>query len=169
MAKPLKEIEARGAELAELCGVRRWTVGFAESCTAGLLSSWVGSRPGASKYFKGAVVSYSGDVKSGVLGVPSHMLAVHGEVSIPVAREMARGARVALGVDWSVSLTGIAGPTGGSVDKPVGTVYFAVCGPGFERVSRQQFAPKLERQDIQRQAALFAFDFLLSAMRWPKG
>lgn len=153
------------SELEKICRERGWTVGLAESCTGGLLSSWIGARPGISSLFVGAVVSYARKVKETVLGVPSVLMAAHGEVSIPVAKAMAAGGRKALGSTWCVSITGIAGPSGGSVEKPVGTVCFAVSGPGVEEACWKVFPAGGGRQDIQRQAALFAFDFLLSAMR----
>jgi len=152
-------------KLESVCRARGWTVGFAESCTGGLLSAWVCERPGVSNIFAGAVVSYARKVKESVLGVPLSLMQVHGEVSLPVARAMAVGGRKALGCTWCVSITGIAGPSGGSVEKPVGTVCFAVSGPGVEETSGQVFPAGGGRQDIQRQAALFAFDFLLTVMR----
>jgi PncC family amidohydrolase len=152
-------------ELEKICADRGWTIGLAESCTGGLLSASICERPGVSKLFKGSIVSYARDVKERVLGVPKSLIQVHGEVSLPVAVAMARGAREALDCDWSVSITGIAGPSGGSSEKPVGTVCFAVVGPGFERFESQLFPADGGRQDIQRQAAIFAFEFLLSAMR----
>lgn len=158
------DVVTRVQEMAKICEARHWKVGFAESCTGGLLASWVSSQPGVSSFFSGAVVSYARNVKAEVLGVPSHLLAAHGEVSLPVARAMAHGARQKLQVDWSVAITGIAGPTGGSADKPVGFVCFAVSGPGFEKAEHRLFDSQ-PRQDVQRQAAFFAFDLLLSAMR----
>ena len=110
-------------------------------------------------------MSYARAVKEHVLKISSALLKTHGEVSVTVALAMARGVRQVLGADWAVSVTGIAGPGGGSADKPVGYVCFAVVGPGFEKVVSQQFGAHGGRQDIQRQCALFAFDFLLNAMR----
>ena len=159
------DVLQRVQEMEKLCLARGWSVGLAESCTGGLLSSWICAYPGASRFFNGAVVSYARSVKVALIDVPKPLLLAHGEVSLPVARAMAFGARRRLAVDWSVSVTGIAGPGGGSPLKPVGTVCFAVAGPGFEKVSGQLFPASGGRQDIQRQAALFAFDFLLSAMR----
>lgn len=150
--------------LIQICQQRDWTLGFAESCTGGLLSSRVTEVPGVSAVFLGSVISYAGAVKSSSLEVPSSALKAYGEVSEPVARYMARGARKRLKCDWSVSITGIAGPGGGSPEKPVGTVFFAVSGPGFETAVRQQFSgPK--RKDIQQQSADFALDLLLNAMK----
>lgn len=158
------EIENRVRQLEAICLARGLKVGFAESCTGGLLSSWVCTYPGASKFFVGAVVSYAQSVKNAVLGVPEHLMLTHGEVSIPVAKAMAWGARAQLDCDWAVSITGIAGPGGGSPEKPVGTVCFAVNGPGLEEAVSKQFPAGGGRQDIQRQAALFAFDLLLNKM-----
>jgi len=81
-----------------------------------------------------------------------------------VALAMVRGAREHLDVDWAVSITGIAGPTGGSPEKPVGTVFFAVCGPGFERVEQKQFGPK-PRQEIQKRSAAYALQMLWSSIQ----
>jgi PncC family amidohydrolase len=152
-------------ELESLCKQRGWTVGVAESCTGGLLSSWICAAPGVSSFYKGAVVSYARSVKTNILNVPRPLIQTHGEVSVTVAKAMAAGAREALGSDCAVSITGVAGPSGGTVEKPVGFVCFAAVGPGFERVVSKQFEAGGGRQDIQRQAALFAFDFLLNAMR----
>jgi PncC family amidohydrolase len=158
-------IEKSLSELDELCRRRGWSVGLAESCTAGLLASWIGARPGVSKWFHGAVVSYSRQVKAQILGVPLKWLSAHGEVSLPVARAMAQGARLALLCDWAVSVTGIAGPSGGTPTKPVGTVCFAVSGPGFDEVWLKNFPPTAERHAIQEMAAAQALEFLLLAMK----
>lgn len=152
-------------ELVKLFQQRGESFGFAESCTGGLLSTWVTSLPGVSSVFKGSVISYAGEVKIRVLGVPRSSIAVHGEVSQPVALGMARGARDVLSCSWAVSLTGIAGPSGGSVDKPVGTVCFAVVGPGVEKSVIRHFDSKQSRTNIQRQAAFFALDLLLDELK----
>lgn len=157
--------EAKIIQLKDLCVARGWTVGLAESCTGGLLSSWLASFSGISKVYQGSIVSYARHVKVHVLGVKTSTIQALGEVSEPVALGMARGARKALCCDWSVAITGIAGPTGGSVEKPVGMVCFAVSGPGFERSVTHLFPSQLKRHEIQRQAALFAFDLLISAFR----
>ncbi len=159
------EVVDRVQVLARICQANDWTVGVAESCTGGLLSTWICSQPGVSSFFLGGVVSYGRDVKISLLDVPPHVLSAHGEVSLPTAKAMASGLKKRIGCDWSVSITGIAGPTGGTADKPVGFVCFGVAGPGFELSVHQQFNTLGGREDIQRQAALFAFDFLLNAMR----
>ncbi len=159
------EAISRTQTLIEICAKRSWTFGLAESCTGGLLSAWISSQSGVSACFKGSVVSYAREVKENVLKVPSPIILANGEVSLPTAKAMAVGAKKVLGSDWAVSITGVAGPSGGTLLKPVGYVCFAVIGPGFERVVQQQFDAHGERQDIQRQSALFAFDLLLNAMR----
>ncbi|MFZ3228766.1 MAG: CinA family protein [Pseudobdellovibrio sp.] len=108
------------------------TVGFAESCTGGLLSSYFTAQAGVSDVFMGAVICYSNAVKQKVLGVKSQTLVAVGAVSSETATELAEGALKALDVKVSVSITGIAGPNGGSVQKPVGTVFIAVAGSRSE-------------------------------------
>src|SRR4051812_40410434 len=89
------------------------------------------SQPAVSSFYRGGVISYDRDVKADILNVPHSLMDVTGEVSVPTAVAMARGARSVLKCDWAVSITGIAGPTGGTPEKPVGTVCFAVAGPAF--------------------------------------
>lgn len=162
MTNPLME---QLVEVEKICLMRGWRIGFAESCTGGLLSSWVAQKPGISNIFQGSVVTYARRAKIEILGVKLSTIQAMGEVSEPVARGMAQGARKVLGCDWSVAITGIAGPGGGSKEKPVGLVCFAVSGPGFEKAVTHLFPSGLERHEIQRQAALFAFDLLVSGLR----
>jgi PncC family amidohydrolase len=138
-------------------------LGFAESCTGGLVSSWIAAQSGVSAFFQGSVVSYAGGVKVSVLGVKTKTIEAFGEVSTKVALEMARGARQKLNSDWAVSITGIAGPTGGTPDKPVGTVCFAVCGPNFEQSVQMKFKEK-ERTMLQEESAQYALEFLWQSL-----
>ena len=154
--------EKREKAITQLCewfDQNQLRLGLAESCTGGLLSSWFVARSGVSKFFQGAVVSYAGDVKVQALSVSTKTLETYGEVSEPVALEMAKGACKNLHSDWSVSITGVAGPSGGTPDKPVGTVCFGVCGPGFEKTVLKNFKIK-ERTLLQQESAQFALDFL---------
>jgi PncC family amidohydrolase len=142
---------------------RNQTIGFAESCTGGLLSARMAAEPGVSDIYLGAVVSYSYSAKESLLGVSRNVLRLEGAVSERVARQMAQGLRTQVKCDWSAAITGIAGPTGGTPDKPVGTVWFAVAGPGVELTAMKLFAGN--RGEIQSQAADFAVELLLSALQ----
>ena len=108
---------------------RGQTLSLAESCTGGYVSHRITSVPGSSAYFIGGVVSYANAVKMEELGIPSDMLELNGAVSRPVVEKMASGVRTALRTDWSIAVSGIAGPDGGTPEKPVGTVWMAVAGP----------------------------------------
>ena len=108
---------------------RRQTLATAESCTGGVIASRFTAMPGASAYFLCGVVSYSNEAKIRVLGVDADTIARYGAVSEQVARQMAEGARRVAGADYAIATTGIAGPTGGSAEKPVGTVWIAVATP----------------------------------------
>lgn len=126
----------------------------AESCTGGAVSASLAAIPGASAALEGGIISYSNAIKTKLLGVPEEILREHGAVSEPTARAMAIGARAALGSDLSVSVTGIAGPTGGSAEKPVGTVHFGVFdGEVFEHKQLHLFGP---RGTVQRAAQRWA-------------
>jgi nicotinamide-nucleotide amidase len=112
------------------------TLATAESCTGGLIGHRLTKVPGSSEYFLGGIIAYANQIKERVLGVSPQTLETHGAVSAETAIEMARGARRVLGVDLAVSVTGIAGPGGGTAEKPIGLVYAALAAPGFERVER---------------------------------
>lgn len=164
----LKEFQPQVLEVQTLFEQKKWTLGFCESCTGGLLSAAVVAQSGVSSFYKGAVVSYAGSVKESVLHVPSGVIQSEGEVSLPVVQAMALGVKKVLNVDWCLSVSGVAGPGGGSAEKPVGTVCFGLLGPHFERQEKRIFSAPvgaLQREDIQRQSVIFAFDFLLSAVR----
>ena len=124
------------ALVLELCRERGLTLGTAESCSGGLVAARLTSVPGSSDVFPGAVVAYSNEVKARELGVPQALLDEHGAVSAEVAKAMAEGARSRLGVDVAVSVTGVAGPGGGTEEKPVGLVFLHASGPDGELASR---------------------------------
>lgn len=115
--------------IGKLLKTRDQTLTLAESCTGGFVSHLITSVPGSSAYYVGGVVSYANAVKMEELGIPSDMLELNGAVSQPVAERMAVGVRDALKSHWSIATTGVAGPDGGTPEKPVGTVWFAVAGP----------------------------------------
>lgn len=112
------------------------TVATAESCTGGLVAHVLTEIAGSSGYLRGGIVAYADEIKVGLLGVPPEVIAAHGAVSAQVAVAMAEGARAALGSDIAVGVTGVAGPGGGTPDKPVGLVYVAVAGNGAPGVRR---------------------------------
>ena len=125
-ARGEKAIEER---VLDLCRDRGLTLATAESCTGGLVAARLTAVPGASRAFRGGVVAYSDEVKRSELGVPAGLLERHGAVSPEVAAAMAAGARERLGADVAVSVTGVAGPDGGTPEKPVGLVYLHAEGP----------------------------------------
>ena len=124
------------AVVNDLLAERGRTVVFAESCTGGAVTARVASVPGASRVLRGGVVAYDNEVKVGALGVSPATLDAHGSVSEAVVLEMARGARARLGADVGVATTGVAGPSGGTLEKPVGTVWLAYADGGGERAVR---------------------------------
>jgi PncC family amidohydrolase len=137
--------------IAKILTAHYQTLGLAESCTGGQIAASFTAKSGASKFFNGAIVSYANSAKRDLLGVRETQLKKHGAVSKEVALAMARGARRALKVDWAVSVTGIAGPTGGTKNKPVGLVFYAVVGPHFAKVENRIISGTRKR--IQKEAA----------------
>ncbi|TNF00785.1 MAG: CinA family protein, partial [Bacteroidetes bacterium] len=123
--------------VGELLVEKKATVATVESCTGGKIASEISKVPGASRYFQGAFVTYSNDLKMMLAGVRKETLIEHGAVSQETVTEMALGGRKVLGVDYSIAVSGIAGPEGGSEEKPVGTVWIAVAGP--EGVTSKKF------------------------------
>lgn len=139
------------------------TLATAESCTGGTIAARFTAMAGASAYFRGGVVAYSNDLKQQVLGVSADDLERFGAVSEPVARQMAEGVRRLTGSDYAVATTGIAGPAGGSEEKPVGTVWIAVAGPrGTAAVCRQCGT---DRGQIVDRASSFAIGLLRDALK----
>ena len=130
---------------------RNESIVFAESCTGGLLSSKITSVSGSSKVFKGSVIAYSNEFKNLLLDVPNDLINSYGAVSQEVADSMAIGVKNKLNSDWAISITGIAGPNGGSESKPVGLVYIAIKGPNNKSVKiKKKYNPLRNRNEIQR-------------------
>ena len=126
-------------KLVEMLDERDLTISFAESCTAGLIASMIGNVPGASKIFNESYVTYSNEAKIKLLSVDEELLKQHGAVSHQVANEMAEGVKKCSEADIGVSVTGIAGPTGGTVSKPVGLVYIGIATSSSCTVYKYQF------------------------------
>ncbi|NCO20123.1 MAG: CinA family protein [Gammaproteobacteria bacterium] len=139
------------------------TLALAESCTGGWIAKCCTDLPGSSAWFEAGFVTYSNRAKSEALGVRTASLQRHGAVSEIVAADMARGARDAAHADWAISVTGIAGPDGGTPDKPVGTVCFGWVGPDDEPETETcLFAG--DRDEVRRQTVAHALDGLLSRL-----
>ncbi|MFZ1694588.1 MAG: CinA family protein, partial [Flavobacteriales bacterium] len=133
-----------------------------ESCTGGYVSHLITGVPGSSAYFIGGVVSYANAVKMEELGIPSDMLELNGAVSQPVVERMASGVRDALKTDWSIALSGVAGPDGGTEEKPVGTVWIAVAGPDGVQATKVYFPGT--RDLVIRRSALAALNMLRKSL-----
>lgn len=142
----------------ELLMKNKKTLALAESCTGGLVAAKVTSIPGSSLYFKQGVVAYANEAKMQYLGVKKETLEKHGAVSEETAREMAQGMKRASGADYAISLTGIAGPSGGSAEKPVGLVFIGISGPDSDEVFRYRFPGN--RTDVRERASNHALDLL---------
>ena len=139
------------------------TLATAESCSGGLVAHRITNVSGSSEYFLGGIVAYSNKVKAALLHVPKEDLAAYGAVSEQVARCMAEGARACLGADYAVGVTGIAGPHGGTPEKPVGLVFIAVAAPEATMVLRNQFQGT--RQAVKNQTADRALGILLEVLK----
>jgi nicotinamide-nucleotide amidase len=137
-------------------------VALAESCTGGMVAELLTEVAGASAVLDLGVVAYANEIKERILGVDGAALAAHGAVSEPVARAMAEGARRVGGATWGLGITGIAGPTGGTPEKPVGTVHLAISGPGGTEALARRYPG--DRARIRRQAAFEALNLLRLAM-----
>ena len=129
---------------------RGLTLATAESCTGGSIASALTAQAGSSAYFKGSVVAYSNEVKESVLGVKHSTLEAHGAVSEATVREMAEGARQRLGADLAIATSGIAGPGGGTKEKPVGTIWIAVATPSGTEAALLSFPGRRRQQNIER-------------------
>lgn len=139
---------------------RKLTLATAESCTGGLVAAALTVVPGTSDVLDGGFVTYSNAAKTGMLGVPADLIARHGAVSEQVAAAMAEGAIDRCGVDLAVSVTGVAGPGGGSEHKPVGLVWFGAVGPAGMVTLERRFGD-LGRDGVRRAALFQALDLLL--------
>jgi nicotinamide-nucleotide amidase len=151
----------RAAPLLARCQALNLHIVTAESCTGGLLAGVLTEAPGASKVVEGGFVTYSNRAKHDVLGVAEDMIAVHGAVSAPVARAMAEGALAAApDAELAVAVTGIAGPSGGSADKPVGLVFFGGARRGGPTVHRECRFGDIGRGEVRRASIVEAIEVL---------
>ena len=171
LAAPLEEwLFARDddpveAHVLELCRARGLTLATAESCTGGLVAARLTSVPGSSDVFVGSVVAYANEVKEHELGVPPATLAEHGAVSAETAAAMAEGVRERLGAEVAVSVTGVAGPGGGTAEKPVGLVYLHAASPDGQRVQRLELPG--DREAIRQRSAALALHLVRRLLENP--
>lgn len=155
----MAELERISEEVVRAFSEKGLTLGTAESLTGGMIAASVAGISGASAVLMGGVVSYDARVKRDVLGVEQAVIDTVGVVSVPCARQMAQGARRVLNVDIAVSATGIAGPTGGTPETPVGTVFIGVCGEAGTKVDECHFTG--DRMSVRRQSAAHALQMAL--------
>lgn len=154
-----RDAEELPATVGRLLKERGMTLALAESCTGGLVSALLTDVPGSSAYFLGTVVSYADSAKQTILDVDPATLRRHGAVSEEAAREMARGARARFDSDLAAAITGIAGPDGGTAEKPVGTVHFALSArDGRENAKKRLYGG--DRAVVRRASAMFALDLI---------
>jgi len=154
-----RDLEALALKLGRALHVRGWRLAAAESCTGGWIAKVLTDVPGSSQWFDGSIVAYSNAAKTGLLGVPGDLLAAHGAVSEETVRAMAEGARSRFAADLAVAVSGVAGPGGGTADKPVGTVHFAWSAPSGMTAARRIFAGG--RESVRRQTVALALERLV--------
>lgn len=156
---PLADLTGLAARLGQACVARGLTVATVESCTGGLIGHLITEIPGSSAYYLGGFVTYSDAQKRAAVGVGEEVLAAHGAVSAQVAMAMAIGGRERTRADLAVSVTGIAGPDGGTPQKPVGLTYIAVADGDGATVRRLTWSG--DRSDNKRRSAAAAIELLL--------
>ncbi len=145
--------------IVKLLSARNETLAVAESCTGGLLANRITNVPGASEVFVAGYVCYANQAKIDILDVDRKLIEKHGAVSEAVSRALAENARRSSGSTYAIATTGIAGPTGGSADKPIGTVYITFASANSETIAKKFFFPS-DRETFKELAAQAAFDLL---------
>ncbi len=151
-------------QVARLLGDGGRTIALAESCTGGMLAARLTDLPGSSSYLKGGIVAYSNEVKTAQAGVPAELIERHGAVSEEVARALAEGVRSRLDSDLGVGVTGIAGPGGGSPEKPVGLVWLAIAGPAEETSTARSVRLPGGRAEVRERAVTVAMHMVRRAL-----
>jgi len=159
------DVAALVLQLAELLARKGWMMATAESCTGGLIAGACTDLAGSSDWFERGFVTYSNDAKSELLGVDAALIEAHGAVSEPVARAMAEGAVARSRAQASVAVTGVAGPSGGSAEKPVGTVWFGWSVDGRTRTERRRFDG--DRAAVRAATVHYALQALVELLRAP--
>ncbi|MET0542664.1 MAG: CinA family protein [Variovorax sp.] len=157
------EVPALVRTLAELLAARGWMMATAESCTGGLIAGACTDLAGSSGWFERGFVTYSNEAKTELIGVDAALIGAHGAVSEPVARAMAEGAVAHSRAQVSVAVTGVAGPGGGSPEKPVGTVWFGWSVGGLVRTERRRF--RGDRAAVRAATVHYALQNLVTLLR----
>jgi nicotinamide-nucleotide amidase len=156
------DVRALAVRVLDACRARGWTVATAESCTGGLVAGALTEIAGSSAVVDRGFVTYSNEAKAEMLGVPEATLAEYGAVSRPVAEAMAKGAISRSSVDLVVAITGVAGPGGGSPEKPVGLVHFAAAARDGRLIHREKRYGDVGRSEIRRASVIEALNMLLA-------
>ena len=159
------DLSTLAAQVGRLLLARGWTISTAESCTGGLIGHYLTEISGSSAYFMGGIISYDNRIKQKTLGVPEELMIEHGAVSPEVARAMAQRVRELLDTEVGISATGIAGPTGGTPTKPVGTVYLAVATPERSQVAHHVWPE--DRSGNKRLSAEAALRLIMALVGQP--
>lgn len=157
------DLEDRAAVLLDRCRAAGLTIATAESCTGGLVAGLLTEIPGSSAVFERGFVVYSNEAKQELLGVPAETIAMHGAVSEPTARAMADGALAASCANLAVSVTGIAGPDGGTAEKPVGLIWFALARRGAPTLTREERFGDVGRRTVRLASVSVALELLEAA------
>jgi PncC family amidohydrolase len=154
-------------KLKELCSAKHITLSLAESCTGGRIGDYITNVSGSSVYFLGGIIAYSNEAKINILQVPSEIIAQFGAVSPQTALAMAKGAKTFFNSKLAASVTGIAGPAGGSAQKPVGLVYIALVSAKNEQVKAYNFSGT--REQIKEQACITVLQNIVDSIEISKG
>ena len=162
MSLPADNLHRLAETVLVRCRAKGWTLATAESCTGGMVAAALTDIAGASDVVERGFVTYSNRAKSELLGVPRELIEKHGAVSAETAAAMAEGALAKAPVDIAVAVTGIAGPSGGTKDKPVGLVYFGVARSGGKTLTERQIF-KGDRADIRRATTARALQLLAAS------
>ncbi len=158
----METLHQRAQGVIAAFAARGWRLAIAESCTGGLISATLTGQPGSSALLDASIVAYSNEAKEALLHVPKDMMIAHGAVSAPVAAQMAQAARLAAGSSVGLGVTGVAGPGGGTPDKPVGRIYLALSRATGE-TEAQTFDFAGDRAAVQAQTVAEALGLLLDA------
>jgi PncC family amidohydrolase len=153
-------------DLHQICIEKGVSIAVAESCTSGLIASKLSQKSGSSTFFKGGVVAYQNEIKTNILGVSQLVIDAKTEVSAEVVSQMAEGVRKSFLADYSIATSGYAGPTGGTINNPIGTVFIAIANSVSTKVERFIFSG--DRQSVVNQASEKSLELLYNSIKKQK-